>query len=304
MNLLLSFKDKKVATKHLTYQLQKSFQINLFLNFFLIINLIYIIIYLSLGFYDKSFIMDEFSTKLYLILGSILLFFFLIVSGLYILKKTSMDLTYFISYIYFLSLTMETVNDSPDDNVILVESYRIWILNMVFLTCYKTFFLKILQTTINLICVLKEFSEWSFHYRQMILWEGVMLTILSIFILYFQERNEKFAFLRVFYTSKEKKSFLKFLNILPEGIGIFEYNTQALFFNESFKSLYIEKNTEFLREKFLLHTKKRIFMNNKGKDEKYHTTHSETTEKFIDNKDFNKILFKNGNFLYIFIYYI
>ena len=58
--------------------------------------------------------------------------------------------------------------------------------------------MKIMQMTINIISLFLTLSAWDMNFQLMMIFDASGLTVFTIFLIYYQERHEKFAFLKVF----------------------------------------------------------------------------------------------------------
>ena len=97
-----------------------------------------------------------------------------------------MDIIYFVLYAYFFCLTIEAMRDSKDISAILIESYKIWILNITLLGSYKSFIMKIMQMTINIISLFLTLSAWDMNFQLMMIFDASGLTVFTIFLIYYQ----------------------------------------------------------------------------------------------------------------------
>ena len=259
MNFFLSFTERKFTPKYRQYQKNKSSKMAIILDFFLIFQLSYLIFFFSFTMIKNETFLPYFLEEILLIIG---IFYLILLSVLTIAqyyKKWTIDLIYFMIYTYFLAIFILTLSFISDLSLIFIEGYRLWILNITILISYRIFWLKILHFSLNLSTLIISLVEWKFEYKIMVLFNAISLTIFSLFLIYYQEQNERSSFIKRTLAEKEKRSFLKFLNILPEGIGLFQLNMNEIFLNESIKIMLQEEDSSIAKVKLFRDIKRKLF---------------------------------------------
>ncbi len=257
INYFLFFKSSSLNRKYLQYLNQRFFKCIIFLDLFIISDLIYIIInmIICLSNNEGYFYFTYIKTVIFTIISSVWLVFFSISSiYLHFKQKTYSDILLLISYFYFLVLSAKIFTDPL---LSFALGYIVTLFNILFMTVYRYYLVKIIHLICNLIYFAVFFWNAETGNKELIYTMIIILTALVMILIYIIEKNEKSIFLKTYIYEKEKKTFNELMNILPGGVAIFQKNMKELFINNSMKLLYEEDDNGKIREKIFKETKKK-----------------------------------------------
>ena len=258
MNPFLKFKRSSLHRKYYEHLNQRFLSFILFFDIFLIIDLVLTLVYMSIQISkdEGCFYLSYRKTIIFLILNTICFLIFSIYSlYLHFKLKTYSDLLFLCTYFFFLALFSETMKISSISPLL---CYIFTLFNLLFMTAYRYLLIKFIHLIGNLIYFVVFYWKMPFDGQEIFFPEIVLMTIMVMIQLYLIEKSEKSAFLNSYSFEKEKKTFNELMNILPEGVAIFQKNMKELFINNSMKTLYEETDVNSLRDKIFKETKRKL----------------------------------------------
>jgi hypothetical protein len=122
--------------------------------------------------------------------------------------------------------------------------FRISAINLVLLLCYNSFIFKILQTKITLLYLMIRMRKDANVHNLLV--DSTVGILICVFF-YFQEKGERKTFLQLHGELRQKKSWKKFLNFLPEGIAIFSKDYNCTFINDNVKNMFKIKDHDRIK---------------------------------------------------------
>lgn len=132
------------------------------------------------------------------------------------------------------------------------------LLNLLFMTVYRGFHVKLIHIIGNLVFYLALYIEhFGIDKKDLVFVQLTVYSLLLILVIYSREKTEMRLFFNNYSFEKEKKGINDMFEVLPEGLLIFSKAMKLVFANESIKALYEEQELEKLGSKFVKETKKK-----------------------------------------------
>ena len=265
LDLFLRFIDSRLKQKYFNYVHERSLTIIKILDLLIILGSATMIGYFLISLASNQGY-EALSFKLTIILTAISFIVTLTFIGLSIwlhyFKLIYSDLllcvinTFSVVFLFEINVNNPALDQNP--TLYFSYCYRFGLMNLMFVICYKTWFLKVFQVCFGSIYfqIRLSFTDpWSIAYN-------MILTAFCCFLFYFLEKQDKLAFKKMIESEKQNKSWKKILNTFPEGIAISKEDKNLVFINNSLKQLLNENEEENLKQVLFFQLKKKNPPNN------------------------------------------